>query len=154
MKTLSAILINLTFVIGCGLASANDGGVYAVQPYGAKYDKQAQSFTFTGQYAQEMKKILPPSFSVLTSMDPKLTNAYNKNFRGIMMKDPNGNAMSIECNSAEVKYIPENTHQILEKPEATCTVTWLEKIGADEVPTQKLQVKEALQKAQDANKIK
>ncbi|MCC7345258.1 MAG: hypothetical protein IT573_09985 [Deltaproteobacteria bacterium] len=144
----------IAMIAGGGAAYGNDGGVYAVQPFGAKFDKQAQSFTFTGQYAQELKKILPPSFSVLTSMEPKLTNAYNKNFRGILMKDPAGNALNIECNSADIQYIPENKHLIKEKPEATCTVTWLEKIGADEVPTQKLQVQEALQKAQEANRLK
>lgn len=152
-KTIAGFLICSAIFCG-GLAHGNDGGVYAVQPFGAKYDKQSQTFTFTGQYAQEMKKILPPSFSVLTSMDPKLTNAYNKNFRGILMKDPAGNALTINCESAEIKYIPENTHLIQEKPDTTCTVQVLEKIGADEVPTQKLQVKEALQKAQEANRIK
>jgi len=132
---------------------ANDGGVYSVVPYGAKYDKGAKTFTFTGQYAQEFKKLLPPSFSVLTNMDPSLTNAYNKNFRGVMLKDASGNAFSINCESATVEFVA-NKSSIKEKPETTCTVQVMDNSWATETPTQKLQVKDALDRAQQANQIK
>lgn len=132
---------------------ADDGGFYSVVPYGAKYDKQARTFTFTGQYAQEFKKLLPPAFSVLTNMDPSLTNGYNKNFRGLMLKDAAGNAVSINCESATVEFA-NNKQSIKEKPETTCTVQVMDQSWARETPTQKLQVKDALDRAQQANQLK
>lgn len=150
MKSALSLLGILCFA---ATAQANDGGVYSVQPYGAKYDKSAQSFTFAGQYAQELKKLLPPSFSVITGMEPGITNAFNKNFRGLMMKDAAGNALSLSCDSATIDYVSENKHQIKEKPEPTCTIQLLDRASAAETDSPKLQVKDALQKAQQANQL-
>jgi len=152
MKFAASVLFLLAS-LSVGTAHANDGGVYSVQPYGAKLDKAAQSFTFTGQYAQELKKLLPPSFSVLTGMEPALTNAFNKHFRGLMMKDAAGNAMSLSCESGSLEFVAEGKHLIKDKPEVTCTVQMLDKAAAAESDSPKLQVKDALQKAQQANQL-
>lgn len=150
MKKILAIVGMLFFG---AQAQANDGGVYSVQPYGAKFDKSAQSFTFTGQYAQELKKLLPPSFSVVTGMQPGITNAYNKNFRGLMLRDANGNALSLNCESASIEVGTDSKSVVKEKPEVTCTVQLLDKASASESDSPKLQVKDALQKAQQANQL-
>lgn len=153
MKRQFLTLFLLIGLIAIGSAHANDGGIYAVQPFGAKYENKMKSFTFTGQYAIEFKKLLPPAFSVLTSMQPELKNPYEKNFRGLALQDANGNALEIFCKSAD------ETHQngkatIKEATETTCTFTVMDKADAEFSPTNKVQVKDALQKAQSANQIK
>jgi len=144
---LSGVLFATVFP---GLAGANDGGIYAVQPFGAKYDKASHTFTFTGQYAQELKKLLPPSFSVLTNMQPELKNPYDKNFRGLSLKDAQGNGLDITCTSADVAYQGEKS-SIKEKSETVCTV----QLPADnEGDVNKVTVQQALDKANQANQIK
>jgi|GEM_PF-2996909 len=152
MKRIILSTAALAFSLFTLTAHANDGGVYSVVPFGAKYDKASHSFSFTGQYAQEFKKLLPPAFSVLTGMQPELKNAYEKNFRGIQMKDAAGNALVIDCSSAGVEYGENNKSSIKEKPETSCTVTLMDKASM-EGDSMKVQVKDALQKAQDANRL-
>lgn len=132
------------------LASANDGGFYAVQPFGAKFDKPGSSFTLTGQYAQEIKKILPPAYSVITGMQPELKKPYEKNFRGLQMQDAAGNALILECNSAKIDSGADNKVVLRETPETTCVISLVEKKNM-EGDSIKVQVKEALQRAQEAN---
>jgi len=135
------------------VALANDSGIYSVVPFGAQYDKKASVFRFTGQYAQELKKLLPPGFSVITGMQPALKNAYEKNFRGLQMKDASGNALEINCSSAEIISGANGQFQIKENPQTTCAISLVDK-SMNEVATQPVQVKDALQKASQANQLK
>ncbi|MCE9623949.1 MAG: hypothetical protein K8R69_00625 [Deltaproteobacteria bacterium] len=154
MKTPPRILFSmLVFMGGSGLASANDGGFYAVQPFGAKFDKPGSSFTLTGQYAQEIKKILPPAYSVITGMQPELKKPYERNFRGLQMQDAAGNALILECNSAKLDSGADNKMVLKETPETTCVISLVEKKNM-EGDSVKVQVKDALQKAQEANQAK
>lgn len=138
------------FLLGAA-AHANDGGVYMVQPLGAKLEKSPRSFVFTGQYAQELKKLLPPSISVLTGMDPSLAKSYPKNFRALRMQDASGNALSLVCESGSVQWAEGKT-RIQEKPETTCTIQLMDAANV-ESDSVKVPVKEALEKAQQANQL-
>jgi len=154
MKThLRILFFTLTCFGMIGLVKANDGGFYSIQPYGAKFDKAGSSFTLTGQYAQEIKKILPPAFSVITGMQPELKKPYEKNFRGLQMQDAAGNALILECNSAKLDSGADNKMVLKESPETTCTISLVEKRNM-EGDSVKVQVKDALQKAQEANQTK
>ena len=134
------------------LARGNDSGIYTVQPFGAQADLSAKSFTLTGQYAKELQKLLPPGFSVVTNMQPELKNAYEKNFRGIIMRDPSGKALIINCSSAELGY-SNGKSSINPKAESSCNLQIQDKASADEIASDKLQVKDALAKASAANRL-
>jgi len=151
-RAIFLFLLATTFLFAV-TGRSDDGAFYSVVPFGAKYDAKDKSFTFTGQYAIELKKLLPPDISVITTMYPKLKDSYEKNFRGLLMKDASGNALSFYCFSAKLENI-NNQQTITETPETTCMVKTMGKADADYEPIQKVQVKDALQKAGSANSIK
>lgn len=144
----AALLIAVPYV-----ASANDGGIYSILPFNAKYAKETKTMEFTGQFAQALKQLLPPSMSVVTGMTPAIKGPYEKNFRALFITDAQGTGMYLQCTSAELGG-QGNAMTVKELPDTRCSIQVVDSPSAELGEVSKVPVKDALQKAQDANKIK
>ncbi len=149
MKSIKTVLL-LSFLGSSTPLLANDGGVYSIQPYGAKFDKPSKTLTFTGEFAARLKELLPPAMNVITTLTPSLKAKYEKNYRDIFIRDAQGLGLNISCRSAEV--IDAKT--IKELSETTCSLEIVDSKNTDFGDVQAIPVKEAFKKADDANKLK
>lgn len=139
------IFLGLTLL--SAVAMANDGGmaaikVDAIRMREVKYDDMGKEVTvksFTnpshkiiieGKEALKLQKILPPTVSVITMMQPELAKSYAESFRalGIYSDDSKvakSKVLSIDCSDAELKTINEKTGKmgIVKTGKPTCTIS-------------------------------
>lgn len=135
------------------LSFANDGGIYSVQPKQTKVDAQNQAISFSGQFAVALQKLIPPSFSVVTQINPKIKSSYDKNMRVLALRDEKGAALIITCRSAEMDFEKEKP-EIKELADTHCSFEFTNKLQGDWGDVHNIPVAEALKKASEANKIK
>ncbi len=147
-----ALLFSIFFAMGP--VHSEEDWYDSIQSPFAKWDAKEQTFTFTGSFAAELKKSLPPLHSMMSDLDPKLTPSLQKHFRGIVVRDPAGNALAIECDSGKIEYISGSEYQVKDIPEPTCKVTYLNKAKAALFPNKVSPVSEIIKKTEAANQIK
>ncbi len=121
---------------------------------GAKYHTDSKLFSFTGQFAITLKQLLPPHISVLTNTNPEIKSKYEKNFRALFVQDGSGRGLMFNCSSADLNFSDGGKPSIVEKPETSCSVGILSSQDSQEIPQDKIPVKDALQKATQANQLK
>lgn len=146
------LILIASFPVG---GKANDTGVYAIQPFGAKFgtisgDPSVQEMTFTGEFAAQLKRLLPP-VSTAGIMDPK----YGKNKRSLFIQDSSGKGINIFCSSLKEDDSGKGP-AFKEIPQTTCEITVISNPAHTEYlgDVHKVPVQEALNKAQQANKLK
>lgn len=141
MKTLSMIFC----VLAAGVsAQANDGGVAAIEvneirmreyQYVNGEEREVRRIvnpnfriTFSGGEAAKLQQILPSEVSVLTHMQPELTEAFNETFKTLGIyseKTPQVSAktLTLSCSDGELKFDDDGKAQIVKSGKSTCTLS-------------------------------
>lgn len=141
MKTLSLLFV----VLSTGaVAQANDGGVAAIEvneirmrEYQLVNGEERElrrivnpnfRITFSGGEAAKLQKILPSEVSVITHMQPELTEAFNETFKTLGIyseKTPQVSAktLTISCADGELKLGDDGQAQIVKTGKTTCTIS-------------------------------
>ena len=142
----------LVLSLNPSISWGNDTGWYSVQPFDANLKNSSRTFEFSGEYAKEIKKLLPPEMAAIVMGKPSLQKSYEKNFRGLLLKDSQGNALFLQCSSAKLKYDEATKlNRVVPQDKTTCTVQMLPSSLAREFETTKVRVREALTKARQNN---
>jgi hypothetical protein len=124
---------------------ANDGGMAAIKvseikmreyefkPNEGEVEKKRITHPnfkifINGEEARKLQAILPPSVSVVTSMNPKIKDIYNETFKslGIYSDASPGvtaKVISISCDDGELSSDANGQPTVVKKAQSECTIT-------------------------------
>lgn len=151
---MKSVLATLALVMVSSAAFANDGGIAAIKvgqikmreetirnSYGdkkviRKIAKPHFVLTIEGGEANKLQKILPSQVSVITTMHPELTAAYNESFKSLGIyssksDEASGKVVTINCNDANLS---DEGDKITKTGKSVCTLT-IDGVDSDDQAT-------------------
>lgn len=141
MKALSLLICLLGMT---GVAQANDGGVAAIKVNEIRMREYQEvngeerelrrivkpnfRITFSGGEAAKLQKILPSQVSVITHMQPELTDIFNDTFKTLGIyseKTPQVSAkvLTISCSDGDFRFHDDGRTEIVKTGQSTCEIS-------------------------------